>query len=376
MGIKREATVEEAVISARRRKRHRTLELNEIEEELLAVKEKMRSNAEDVALWKRKSDFKPTFSTQETWMLIRDTKSTCNWEKGIWFSQASPKFDFITWLAKLDRLSTIDRVSRWTQGIDETCVLCKNAVETWNHLFYECSYSGQVWEYLVRGILRSEYTNIWSEIVDLISTGRREKNKNGATEEEELESYFQRLSVDLCNKWDILNASLTEFLFTWRAKRACIVPDHVVQPKELDTWWAIALFRGQSALVKLKRSRRELLTVAMLLAGVHSRYQSESHGVDRLEDLRSFMVEGGYVREMIVHHRPRGFVQAEQNDFEMLAKGPVVVAFDVFQATKTNSGRTGTWDKESSVLQRPSVRCVSIRDLRGTAWFCTGKVYK
>uniref|UniRef100_A0A0D3BQX7 Uncharacterized protein n=2 Tax=Brassica TaxID=3705 RepID=A0A0D3BQX7_BRAOL len=114
----------------------------------------------------------------------------------------------------------------------------------------------------------------------------------------------------------------------------------------------------------------------MLLAGVHSRYQSESHGVDRLEDLRSFMVEGGYVREMIVHHRPRGFVQAEQNDFEMLAKGPVVVAFDVFQATKTNSGRTGTWDKESSVLQRPSVRCVSIRDLRGTAWFCTGKVYK
>ena len=112
-----------------------------------------------------------------------------------------------------------------------------------------------------------------------------------------------------------------------------------------DTWWAIALFRGQSALVKLKRSRRELLTVAMLLAGVHSRYQSESHGVDRLEDLRSFMVEGGYVREMIVHHRPRGFVQAEQNDFEMLAKGPVVVAFDVFQATKTNSGRTGTWDK-------------------------------
>ncbi|XP_022549833.1 uncharacterized protein LOC111201789 [Brassica napus] len=86
MGIKREATVEKAVFSARRRRRHRTLELNEIEEELLAVKEKMRSNAEDVALWKRKSDFKPTFSTQETWMLIRDTKSTCNWAKGLGIS--------------------------------------------------------------------------------------------------------------------------------------------------------------------------------------------------------------------------------------------------------------------------------------------------
>ena len=160
MGIKREATVEEAVFSARQRRRHRTLELNEIEEELLAVNEKMRSNVEDVALWKRKSDFKPTFSTQETWMLIRDTKSTYNWAKGIWFSQASLKFAFITWLAKLDRLSTMDRVSKWRQGADEVCVLCKNAPETRNHLFFECPYSTQIWEYQTSGILLSAQTNV------------------------------------------------------------------------------------------------------------------------------------------------------------------------------------------------------------------------
>ncbi|CAN7008491.1 unnamed protein product [Brassica oleracea var. botrytis] len=179
-------------------------------------------------------------------------------------------------------------------------------------------------------------------------------------EEEELESYFQRLSVDICNKWEILNATLTEFLFTWRTKRAALVPDPLVQPKELDTCWAIALFRGQSALVKLKRSRRELLTVAMLLAGVHSRYQSESHGVDRLEDLRPFMVDGGYVREMIVHHRPRGFVQAEQNDFEMLienllAKGPVVVAFDVFPSYEDEFG--SDWNLGQGIFCPTAAEC-------------------
>ncbi|KAG5396088.1 hypothetical protein IGI04_017902 [Brassica rapa subsp. trilocularis] len=46
-------------------------------------------------------------------------------------------------------------------------------------------------------------------------------------------------------------------------------------------------------------------------------------------------MEENYVRRMIVHHRPRGFVQGEQDQFELfienlLVKGPVVVAFDVF----------------------------------------------
>lgn len=38
MGIIREATVEEAVLSTRRRRRHRTEELNDIEAELLGIK--------------------------------------------------------------------------------------------------------------------------------------------------------------------------------------------------------------------------------------------------------------------------------------------------------------------------------------------------
>ncbi|XP_013665251.1 uncharacterized protein LOC106369675 [Brassica napus] len=169
MDISRDATVEDAVLNTRRRRRHRTLELNNIEAELLVIKEKRRSNVEDVALWKRKSCFKSTFSTQETWMLTRETKPICNWAKGIWFPQATPKFVFVTWLA-------MDRVLRRNQGVDAACVLCKIAVETRNYLFYECSYASQVWEHLAKVILRSSYTNIWSESVILIMDGNREKN--------------------------------------------------------------------------------------------------------------------------------------------------------------------------------------------------------
>ena len=76
--------------------------LNSIEAELSMIKRKLRSNVEDGNLWRRKSGFKQKFSTHETWMLLRETGSHCGWARGVWFSQATPKFAFLTWLAMLD----------------------------------------------------------------------------------------------------------------------------------------------------------------------------------------------------------------------------------------------------------------------------------
>lgn len=102
-----------------------------------------------------------------------------------------------------------------------------------------------------------------------------------------------------------------------------------------ESSWAISLSTAQSALVKLENSDRALLTTKMLLEGVPIHYQSETCAVDRLEDVRSFMVEGNYVRQMVVHHRPRGNDEDDQNKFEslieyLLVRGPVVASFDVF----------------------------------------------
>ena len=144
MGVRKETTVEEAAMSIRRRRRHHTEVLNAIETDLSIVKEKLRDNVEDANKWRWESGFKSTFSTHETWMLLRETYDQCSCARGIWFSQSVPKFAFMARLAMLDRLSTMDRVSRWSQGADTTCVLCKNASESRNHLFFECSYSSQI----------------------------------------------------------------------------------------------------------------------------------------------------------------------------------------------------------------------------------------
>ncbi|XP_013624165.1 PREDICTED: uncharacterized protein LOC106330183 [Brassica oleracea var. oleracea] len=117
------------------------------------------------------------FSTLETWWMLRNAKSSCSWARGIWFTQATPKFAFMTWLSMLDRMSTLDRISKWNQRIDTTCALCKSAPETRNHLFFMCAYSSQIWEHIARGILCGSYTNVWSEIVSIIGDETMERKR-------------------------------------------------------------------------------------------------------------------------------------------------------------------------------------------------------
>lgn len=176
--ISNEATVAEAVLCVRRRRRHRTELLNAIESEMVAVKERLRVNVEDVSLWRRRSGFKDKFSTQETWFLTRTSYDHIDWVHAVWFSQIIPKYAFITWLAMLDRLTTMDRVTRWNSGVDVTCALCKNAAEFRSHLYFECSYSSQIWEYLMLGILRGSYTTDWNATVDLLKQSDRDKKRS------------------------------------------------------------------------------------------------------------------------------------------------------------------------------------------------------
>lgn len=90
MGIKKEATIEEAVMSSRRKRNHRVVVLNEIEAKLTEISRKMHPNGVDSVLWKRKSGYNTTFSFNETWLLLRGTYTQCTWAKGVWFSMATP----------------------------------------------------------------------------------------------------------------------------------------------------------------------------------------------------------------------------------------------------------------------------------------------
>lgn len=128
-------------------------------------------------MWRMESGYKTCFSTNETWRILRVKYAQFSWSRSVWFSQATPKFSFIVWLAMLNMLSTMDRISKWSRAVDDTCVLRKNAPETKNHLFFDCSFSSQVWDYVVKGILGSAHTNDWNAVVLLITDQTMERKK-------------------------------------------------------------------------------------------------------------------------------------------------------------------------------------------------------
>ncbi|KAG7592735.1 Reverse transcriptase domain [Arabidopsis thaliana x Arabidopsis arenosa] len=168
MGISRHATVLEAWTN-RRRRRHRVHFLNRMEE-VLELKRNNQKQEKDVVLWKGKNGvFKTSFSTKDTWNHTRTTSNKVAWYKGVWFAKATPKHAFCVWLAVQNRLSTADRMIHWNRGVDGTCILCNNALETRDHLFFSCGFAAEIWEALAKNIYKSRYTTEWHTIVECAS---------------------------------------------------------------------------------------------------------------------------------------------------------------------------------------------------------------
>lgn len=173
MGILENATVEESW--KHRRRSHRMMILNKVEDEI----EKSRSERcddEDVSMWmNRNGQSKKVFSSRETWEFIREKHQHCHWNSAVWLKYATPKFSFILWTALRGRLSTGDRMRHWDGNINVSCVLCNEPLETLEHLFFECSYSAQIWETLMKGILSDQFTLNWEEVLRLMRDPTRDK---------------------------------------------------------------------------------------------------------------------------------------------------------------------------------------------------------
>ena len=150
-----------------RKRYHRAHILNTVELEIEKFKESW-VDEKDVSLWRNgKGKYKNVFSTCETWHNIREKHQLCSWHPAVWFKHATPKYAFVTWMVIQGRLSTGDRMIAWNVNADGSCVLCRNPLETAMHLFCQCPYSMQIWEALMKGVLRDQFTVDWESLVRL-----------------------------------------------------------------------------------------------------------------------------------------------------------------------------------------------------------------
>ena len=159
----------------RRRRNHRSEGLINVEHHLISLPS---SDAEDIVLWRGKQNiYKSQFITRDTWNLIRPVREKVAWHKGLWFSQATPKFRFCSWLGLHNRLTTGDRMISWNLGIDGVCVLCQHHLETRDHLFFRCTYSSSLWSKLMRELMGNHYTDEWSSIIFFMSQSQLSRTR-------------------------------------------------------------------------------------------------------------------------------------------------------------------------------------------------------
>ncbi|XP_024006091.1 uncharacterized protein LOC112082804 [Eutrema salsugineum] len=175
LGVSAYASVA-SVWHTHRRMRHRTAVLNSIEDEIWRA-HSLHTTGEDQALWKAGDNrFLPKFSSKKTWHNIRVVADQKSWVSAVWFTGTTPKCAFITWLAALNRLTTGEQMLQWNRGVSASCVYCSIPVETRSHLFFECSFSQQIWDDLARGLLGTRHTRNWDEVIEILSSNSLESN--------------------------------------------------------------------------------------------------------------------------------------------------------------------------------------------------------
>ena len=101
-------------------------------------------------VWKNGMGADKRFSVGIVWEDIRPRGTTISWSKVVWFSHCIPRHVFHVWLVLHRRLKTQDRLRQYDVGptIDlnmSRCSLCESVPDSHNHLFFECSFSSQVW---------------------------------------------------------------------------------------------------------------------------------------------------------------------------------------------------------------------------------------
>lgn len=124
------------------------------------------SNTEDVVVWcPLGSSIDCCYSTGMIYNLIRDHKPHVAWCRAVWTSRGIPKHNFLTWLVNLNRCPTKDRMLNWGLQTDGSCVLCNSALESRDHIFFECNYSFSIWNTLARKV-RSSAIRHWNQAIN------------------------------------------------------------------------------------------------------------------------------------------------------------------------------------------------------------------
>lgn len=130
----------------------------------------LRTGVADEHCWDLEGNGHGTLTVQSVYTSLAGHMPITPWWKAVWFKGHIPKHSFCLWTACLTRLPTLDRLAVWKEEPPVlTCRLCGLVNESHNHLFFECSFSRQVWIQVMHKVQWEDFPCSWTPIVDALS---------------------------------------------------------------------------------------------------------------------------------------------------------------------------------------------------------------
>ncbi|XP_023746183.1 uncharacterized protein LOC111894340 [Lactuca sativa] len=99
-----------------------------------------------------------------------------DWYDLVWFQNKIPSHCFILRLAILGRLRTQDRMKRWKDSIDLSCVFCNSQMDFHSHLFFDCKYPKEVWNLMKDKVKINHRPGNWFEIINELQCALKKKS--------------------------------------------------------------------------------------------------------------------------------------------------------------------------------------------------------
>ncbi|GJV04201.1 hypothetical protein Tco_1337770 [Tanacetum coccineum] len=110
----------------------------------------IRPGVRDKLEWVSLDGHVQPFSVQVVWQSIRPRSDNVGWFRCVWFPGCIPRHAFHMWLIMRRRLKTQDNLKRWdnVDARNVSCSLCELQPDSHEHIFFECTFSSQVWNKL------------------------------------------------------------------------------------------------------------------------------------------------------------------------------------------------------------------------------------
>ncbi|KAF5202092.1 Ribonuclease h-like superfamily protein [Thalictrum thalictroides] len=144
------------------------LQNRELRESILSKRINSRMEVDRI-IWTPSKDGK--YSAKTAYTVLSEAKPRVKWHGLVWSKLVIPKHAFNTWQLLSGCLPTQDRlVNRKILNVS-SCIFCNNCRENSKHLFFECSYTREVWNH-VRVLLDLQVDNrntnrLWMSIFRL-----------------------------------------------------------------------------------------------------------------------------------------------------------------------------------------------------------------